>query len=173
VVSPRARRRDAGTPGRRDAGTPGRRDAGTPGRRDAGTPGPNDTTEPTTRLAWRSEVTDEELAALTFACGGEARAVAGPGPRPAGLGLRSRGAGRLIGFVDVAWDGGDHTFLLDPTVAPRRRRRGLATWRSSARIAPDTWGTSGCPSTSEDLSGSYLRAFGFRPTRWVSSAALT
>src|SRR5215510_8442126 len=32
---------------------------------------------------------------------------------------------RLIGFVKVAWDGGVHGFLLDPTVDPAFQRRGL------------------------------------------------
>jgi GNAT superfamily N-acetyltransferase len=30
----------------------------------------------------------------------------------------------LVGFVHVAWDGGVHAFLLDPTVHPDYRRRG-------------------------------------------------
>jgi ribosomal protein S18 acetylase RimI-like enzyme len=33
----------------------------------------------------------------------------------------------LIGFVHVAWDGGVHAFLLDPTVHPNHRRRGIGT----------------------------------------------
>lgn len=32
---------------------------------------------------------------------------------------------RLVGFVKVAWDGGIHGFLLDPTVDPAFQRRGL------------------------------------------------
>ena len=32
---------------------------------------------------------------------------------------------RLIGFVKVAWDGEQHAFLLDPTVHPDFRRRGI------------------------------------------------
>lgn len=35
--------------------------------------------------------------------------------------------GTLIGFVNVAWDGRTHAFLLDPTVAPHMRRRGIGT----------------------------------------------
>jgi ribosomal protein S18 acetylase RimI-like enzyme len=35
--------------------------------------------------------------------------------------------GRLIGFVNVAWDGGIHAFLLDTTVAPDYRHRGIGT----------------------------------------------
>jgi ribosomal protein S18 acetylase RimI-like enzyme len=32
---------------------------------------------------------------------------------------------RLIGFVNLAWDGGVHAFILDPTVHPEFRRRGI------------------------------------------------
>jgi GNAT superfamily N-acetyltransferase len=38
-----------------------------------------------------------------------------------------RVSGRLIGFVNVAGDGGDHAFLLDPTVHPEFQRRGIGT----------------------------------------------
>ncbi len=31
----------------------------------------------------------------------------------------------LVGFVNVAWDGGVHVFLLDTTVHPRWQRRGV------------------------------------------------
>ncbi|WP_202630501.1 GNAT family N-acetyltransferase [Deinococcus alpinitundrae] len=34
-------------------------------------------------------------------------------------------AARLVGFVNVAWDGGVHAFLLDPTAHPEYQRRGL------------------------------------------------
>jgi GNAT superfamily N-acetyltransferase len=32
---------------------------------------------------------------------------------------------RLVGFVNLAWDGGYHAFLLDTTVHPEFRRRGI------------------------------------------------
>ena len=32
---------------------------------------------------------------------------------------------RLIGFVNLAWDGGMHAFLLDTTVHPDARRQGI------------------------------------------------
>jgi ribosomal protein S18 acetylase RimI-like enzyme len=35
--------------------------------------------------------------------------------------------GRLIGFVNVAWDGGVHAFILDTCVNIDFRRRGIAT----------------------------------------------
>lgn len=36
-------------------------------------------------------------------------------------------ADRLVGFVNVAWDGGIHAFILDTCVAPSQRRQGIAT----------------------------------------------
>ena len=33
----------------------------------------------------------------------------------------------LVGFINVAWDGGKHAFILDTCVHPRMRRRGIAT----------------------------------------------
>lgn len=32
---------------------------------------------------------------------------------------------RLVGFVNVAWDGGLHAFILDTTVHPDERRKGI------------------------------------------------
>jgi GNAT superfamily N-acetyltransferase len=34
---------------------------------------------------------------------------------------------RLVGFVNLAWDGGIHAFLLDTTVHPTLRRHGIGT----------------------------------------------
>jgi len=33
----------------------------------------------------------------------------------------------IIGFVNIAWDGGIHAFILDTCVHPEFRRRGIAT----------------------------------------------
>jgi GNAT superfamily N-acetyltransferase len=33
--------------------------------------------------------------------------------------------GRLVGFVKLAWDGGDHAFVLDTTVHPDHQRQGI------------------------------------------------
>ncbi|HET9940667.1 MAG TPA: GNAT family N-acetyltransferase [Candidatus Eisenbacteria bacterium] len=48
--------------------------------------------------------------------------------------------GSLVGFVHVAWDGGAHAFLLDPTVHPSMRRTGIGTElvRMAARSARDS-----------------------------------
>jgi ribosomal protein S18 acetylase RimI-like enzyme len=34
---------------------------------------------------------------------------------------------RLVGYVNVAWDGGVHAFLLDTTTDPEFQRRGIAS----------------------------------------------
>ncbi|EJZ17416.1 GNAT family N-acetyltransferase [Rhizobium sp. Pop5] len=34
---------------------------------------------------------------------------------------------RLVGFVNIAWDGGLHAFILDTSVHPEMRRQGIAT----------------------------------------------
>ncbi|MGR4884974.1 GNAT family N-acetyltransferase [Streptomyces sp. LARHCF249] len=39
--------------------------------------------------------------------------------------VAARRDGRLVGYVNVAWDGGVHAFVLDTTVHPQERRRGL------------------------------------------------
>lgn len=39
----------------------------------------------------------------------------------------SRSAGKLIGFVNVAWDGGVHAFILDTMVLSDFQRQGIAS----------------------------------------------
>ena len=58
------------------------------------------------------------------------------GPAPTSLAdILSRSLGHvgayerdsIVGFVNVAWDGGIHAFILDTCVHPDYRRRGIAT----------------------------------------------
>ncbi|MEF9882973.1 GNAT family N-acetyltransferase [Streptomyces sp. P9-A4] len=53
------------------------------------------------------------------------------------LRVTARSAGRLVGYVNVVGDGGVHAFLLDTTVHPDERRRGLgvALVRAAAEAA--------------------------------------
>ena len=46
---------------------------------------------------------------------------------------------RLIGFVNLAWDGGIHAFILDTTVHPTVRRRGIgqALVKHAAAVAQE------------------------------------
>ncbi len=41
--------------------------------------------------------------------------------------VAARRGGVLVGFVNVAWDGGDHAFLLDTKTRSGHQRRGIAT----------------------------------------------
>src|SRR3954453_2251591 len=48
----------------------------------------------------------------------------------------------LVGFVNVAWDGGIHAFLLDTAVAERVARRGVGT--ELVRLAVEHSRTTAC-----------------------------
>ncbi len=73
--------------------------------------------------------------------------------------------GRLIGFVNVAWDGGIHAFLLDTTVHPDLRRQGIATALvvEAVRVARERGAEWLHVDFEPHLQGFY-RACGFRPT---------
>lgn len=74
---------------------------------------------------------------------------------------------RLVGFVNVAWDGGVHAFILDTMVAIGERRRGIATRlieqaHMRAREAGCEWLH---VDFDDHLDEFYLKACGFRPTK--------
>jgi GNAT superfamily N-acetyltransferase len=74
-------------------------------------------------------------------------------------------AERLVGFVKVAWDGGLHAFLLDPTTHPDFRRRGVG--RGMVSRAADTARERGVEWLHVDFEISltpFYRACGFVPT---------
>ena len=75
-------------------------------------------------------------------------------------------AGRLIGFVQVCWDGGSHAFLLDTAVDPDRQRDGLGTALVEAATAEAR--AAGCEWLHVDfephLEHFYRDRCGFRPT---------
>ena len=72
----------------------------------------------------------------------------------------------LVGFVNVAWDGGVHAFLLDTLVDRRFRRRSIAT--RLVEVAARHARVSGCEwlhvDFETDLAPLYLDACGFNPT---------
>lgn len=76
-------------------------------------------------------------------------------------------AGRLVGFVQVCWDGGVHAFLLDTVVDPAWQRRGIGRRLVEAAVADA--GAAGCHWLHVDfeprLEEFYLRECGFRATR--------
>lgn len=119
------------------------------------------------RLAADPFPTEEQLAPLWQAAWG-APLAAGYAENVLKRSLAHMGAydgGRLVGFVNVAWDGGLHAFLLDTTVHPDVRRRGIAT--ALVRRAADLARQRGAAWLHVDfephLEGFYRRC-GFRPT---------
>ncbi|CAL9605172.1 GNAT family N-acetyltransferase [Streptomyces sp. enrichment culture] len=74
--------------------------------------------------------------------------------------------GALIGFVNVAWDGGAHAFVLDTVVA--RHRRGSGVGAALVARAAEEARAAGCSwlhvDFEEHLRAFYFDACGFRPT---------
>ena len=61
----------------------------------------------------------------------------------------ARDGGELVGFVNVAWDGVVHAFVLDTMVATRARRRGVGTRLVEVAVARrGRPAASGCTPTS-------------------------
>ncbi|MBA8834098.1 MULTISPECIES: GNAT family N-acetyltransferase [Rhizobium] len=73
---------------------------------------------------------------------------------------------QLVGFVNVAWDGGIHAFILDTSVHPDMRRQGIATRlvREATRIARERGAEWLHVDFEPHLTGFY-RACGFAPTK--------
>jgi len=73
---------------------------------------------------------------------------------------------RLVGFVNVAWDGGAHAFLLDTVVDPADQGKGVG--RALVRAAVREAARAGCEWLHVDfeaeLAPFYLDGCGFRPT---------
>ena len=79
--------------------------------------------------------------------------------------ITARSGGRLVGFVNVATDGGVHAFILDTTVHPEARRQGIGS--ALVRAATEAARAQGAHWLHVDfepqLAGFY-RGCGFRPT---------
>jgi len=116
---------------------------------------------------WRGPLADDELCDLVASHGGTPEPGWWDRIRPHVLGwVVARDGGRLVGFVDVAWDGGDHAFLLDTKVRGDRQRRGIGT--ALVREAVEHARAAGCEWLHVDfrpeLAPFYRDACGFRPT---------
>jgi GNAT superfamily N-acetyltransferase len=118
-------------------------------------------------VRWRVPVSDRELVALTEGHGG--RAVPGwwDQIRQHSLGWVTARTedGELVGFVNVAWDGGDHAFVLDTKTRPDHQRRGIGT--AVVKLAIERAKAAGCEwlhvDFTADLSRFYIDACGFDP----------
>jgi len=78
----------------------------------------------------------------------------------------ARDDANLVGFVNVAWDGAVHAFILDTMVAARARRRGVGT--AMIALAVEHARAAGCEWLHVDFDGDlgsfYFDSCGFRPT---------
>jgi ribosomal protein S18 acetylase RimI-like enzyme len=78
----------------------------------------------------------------------------------------ARRSGELVGWVNVAWDGATHAFILDSIVAIRARRQGIGT--RMVAFTADHAREAGCEwlhvDFDEELEPFYIVACGFRPT---------
>lgn len=72
---------------------------------------------------------------------------------------------RLVGFVNVAWDGGIHAFILDTCVDPEFRRQGIATGLvERAKILAQERGAEWLHVDFEPHLTGFYRKLGFAPT---------
>ena len=124
----------------------------------------------TITYGWRGDFMDPELNAL------HAEAFGHPSfedwdrenqTRRHSLGwVCARDGEELVGFVNVAWDGAVHAFVLDTMVAARVRRRGVGT--SLVAVAVTEARNAGCEwlhvDFEDDLRAFYFDACGFEPT---------
>lgn len=118
--------------------------------------------------SWRGPITDEEMVDLVESYG----APAAPGwwdqVRGHSLGwIAARdGDGVLVAFVNVAWDGGDHAFLMDTKTRADWQGKGVGT--EVVRRAAAHAKAAGCEwlhvDFRPDLARFYFDACGFRST---------
>lgn len=116
-------------------------------------------------LGWRLPVSDGEMVDLTLSHGGNPDPGWWDRVRAHSLGWVSArdDSGLLVGFVNVAWDGSDHAFLIDTKTRPSHQRKGLGT--AVVRRAVDEARAAGCEWMFVDfephLATFYIQACGF------------
>ena len=118
---------------------------------------------------WRGELSDAEVVDLVESHGGRAEVGWWDRIRPHSLGwvVARDDDGTVVGFVNVAWDGGDHAFLLDTKTRTDHQRRGIGAMVVGAAAARAR--AAGCEwlhvDFGADLEPFYFAACGFRPTK--------
>lgn len=117
---------------------------------------------------WRGPLDDKEMLDLVVSHGGRPEQGWWERIRQHSLGwVTARAAdGTLVGFVNVAWDGSDHAFLLDPKTRGTVQRRGIG--RRLVSVAAEHARAAGCEWLHVDfepeLRPFYLGACAFTPT---------
>ena len=115
---------------------------------------------------WCGEITDAEMVELVESHGGNAAEGWWDRIRPHSLGwVTARRGEQVVGFVNVAWDGGDHAFLLDPKTRGSEQRQGIGT--ELVRLATEHARDAVCEwlhvDFAAELAPFYFGACGFRP----------
>ncbi|MBN9742654.1 GNAT family N-acetyltransferase [Amycolatopsis sp. A1MSW2902] len=119
--------------------------------------------------AWRADLADAQLVALTEAHGGNAEPGWWDRARQHSLGWVSAHDGdQLVGFANLAWDDAGHAFLLDPKVHADWQRRGIGT--ELVRRARDAARDAGCEWLHVDFEP-HLRPFYFDACGFTSTDA--
>lgn len=118
------------------------------------------------RFEVRPELGDDALNALF--------AAAWPDHRPTAFGpvlarslawIAAYAGAEIVGFVNVAWDGGLHAFLLDTTVHPDHQRRAIGTGLVRRAVAAAREGGAEWMHVDyETRLDRFYRGCGFRPT---------
>jgi ribosomal protein S18 acetylase RimI-like enzyme len=121
-------------------------------------------------LAWRGPLDDAEMCDLVRSHGGDPVSGWWDRIRQHSLGwVTARGGdGELVGFANVAWDGSDHAFLLDPKTRGSFQRRGIGTrlvW-----LAAEHAKAAGCEWLHVDFDP-HLRSFYFDACRFTPTDA--
>jgi GNAT superfamily N-acetyltransferase len=124
----------------------------------------------TIEYVWRGDISDAELVSLTDSYGGNSAAGWWDRIRPFSLGwvVGRTGTGEAVAFVNVAWDGCDHAFLIDTKVRADLQRQGIGT--QLVRVAIEHARLAGCEWLHVDyddrdrLEPFYVASCGFRPT---------
>ena len=117
---------------------------------------------------WREAIADDEMVELVNSYGGHSVNGWWDQISPHSLGwVTARSSdGMLVGFVNVAWDGGHHAFLVDTKTRGDWQGRGIGT--DVVRHAAQHAKAAGCEwlhvDFTADLGCFYLDACGFRDT---------
>jgi GNAT superfamily N-acetyltransferase len=118
--------------------------------------------------SWREPLTEDEMIDLVESHGGTPSVGWWSRVSAHSLGWVSARdpRGLLVGFVNVAWDGGDHAFLLDTKTRSSHQHRGIG--RELVRQAAENASAVGCEWLHVDfeprLARFYLDACRFRRT---------
>ncbi|ABS03751.1 GNAT family N-acetyltransferase [Kineococcus radiotolerans] len=118
--------------------------------------------------SWKAPIADEEMVDLVLSHGGRPSTGWWPQIRNHSLGWGSARDhdGLLVGFVNVAWDGGDHAFLIDTKTRGSHQRRGIG--RELVRVAVLNAAAAGCEwlfvDFGPELAPFYFDACGFTHT---------